>query len=308
MSPLQAALRDYLRVRRQLGFELERDGRLLEEFVSFLEQAGATRISTELALAWAKLPQDAHPHRWRQRLGMVRRFARYLASIDPASEVPSPDLLPARQPRVTPYIYSEQEVCALMDAAGALRPRLRSATYQTLIGLLACSGLRLGEALALLRQDVDLDHGVLDIRGAKRRRQREVALHESTVDALRRYALLRDRHCAKIEGPSFFISRPGLPLTSKAVHDTFPKLIRHVGLEGAGKRTRPRPHDFRHAFAVHTLLDWHHAGEDVDRRMPLLSTYLGHTQPVSTYWYLQAAPELLAIIAQRLDGILEGRS
>lgn len=308
MSPLRAALRDYLTVRRQLGFELKRDGRLLEEFVGFLEQAGTTRISTELAVAWARRPQECHPHRWRQRLGMVRCFARYLASIDPESEVPPLDLLPARQPRVAPYIYSHQEVCALMDAAGALSPRLRAATYQALIGLLACSGLRLGEALGLQRRDVDLDHGVLDIRGAKRRRQREVPLHEGAVDALGRYAALRDRHCAKIERPAFFISRPGLPLSAKAVHGTFPRLIRRVGLEGAGQRARPRPHDFRHAFAVHTMLDWHRAGFQVDRRLPLLSTYLGHTQPVSTYWYLQAAPELLAIIAERLDGILEGDS
>jgi integrase/recombinase XerD len=308
MSPLRVALQDYLRVRRQLGFELKKDGRLLEDFVGFLEQAGAARISTELALAWAKLPEDAHPHRWRQRLGMVRRFARYLATIDPDSEVPPEDLLPARQPRVAPYIYTQAEIASLMDASRALSPPLRAATYQTLIGLMASSGLRLGEALGLDRQDVDLERGTLHVRAAKQNKQREVPLHHSTSEALGRYSVLRDRHWPKTDRQAFFISRPGLPLTAKAVNGTFPRLIRRVGLEGRGARGRPRPHDLRHAFAVHTLLDWHREGVEVDRQMPLLSTYLGHSHPISTYWYLQAAPELLALVAQRLDGMLEGQS
>jgi integrase/recombinase XerD len=308
MSPLRVALQDYLRVRRQLGFELKKDGWLLEDFVGFLEQAGATRISTELALAWAKLPEDAHPHRWRQRLGMVRRFARYLATIDPDSEVPPEDLLPAHQPRVAPYIYSQAEIASLMDASRALSPPLRAATYQTLIGLMAISGLRLGEALGLDRQDVDLERGALHVRAAKQNKQREVPLHHSTSEALGRYSVLRERHWPKADRQAFFISRPGLPLTAKAVHGTFPRLIRRVGLEGHGQRGRPRPHDLRHAFAVHTLLDWHREGVEVDRQMPLLSTYLGHAHPISTYWYLQAAPELLALVAQRLDGMLEGQS
>ncbi|MCA1700511.1 MAG: hypothetical protein LC790_17065, partial [Actinobacteria bacterium] len=159
MSPVRSALKDYLRIRRRLGFELEHDGRLLESFVDFLEQAGAGRITTELALMWARLPVEAHPHRWRQRLGIVRGFARHLATIDPASEVPSEDLLPAHRPRVSPYLYSPAEIAALMGAARALSPPLRAATYQTAIGLLATSGVRIGEALGLGRADVDLRGG-----------------------------------------------------------------------------------------------------------------------------------------------------
>jgi integrase len=306
MSALEGALHDYLRIRRQLGFQLKLDGQLLEDFVSFLQQAGSERVTTELAVRWARLPANARPQRWRQRLGIVRGFARYLATIDPSSEVPSADLLPARQMRVVPYIYSDEEITALMAAAGRLRPPLRAATFETLIGLLAAAGLRLGEALSLDRQDVDLKAGTLHVHG-KQGKQRELPLHPSTTAALASYARLRDRHQPEPKTPAFLVSHTGQRLDRSAVHYTFPRLIREVGLEGAGHRDRPRPHDIRHRFAVRTLLDWHQAGEDLDRRMPLLSTYLGHRDPADTHWYLQAVPELLALVAERLDGVLGGK-
>jgi integrase/recombinase XerD len=308
MTSLRSALQDYLRIRRQLGFELKKDGRLLEGFVGFLEQAGAPRITTELALAWARLPVEAHPHRWRQRLGIVRGFARYLATIDPQSEVPAEDLLPAHRARVTPYIYSRAEIAALMGAAQGLTPPLVAATVETLIGLMATTGLRIGEALALDRSDVELAHGALHVRAAKQRKQRELPLHESTTAALRDYGRLRDRLSPSPQTPAFFLSARGRRLHSSVFSATFPELIRQVGLEGRGQRARPRPHDLRHTFAVRTLLDWHRAGAEVERKLPLLSTYLGHAHPSDTYWYLQAAPELLALIGQRLDGVLGGRS
>lgn len=304
MTPLRTVLEDYLRVRRQLGYQLKLDGQLLESFVSFLERAGASRITTELALEWAKLPANARPHRWRQRLGIVRAFARYVATIDPASEVPATDLLPARPVRVPPHVYSDQETVALMGAARALSPPLRAATFQTLIGLLAVTGLRLGEALCLDRHDVDLKCGTLHVH-AKAGKQREVPIHDSTTVALGTYARLRDRQCPQPDTPAFFlVSTRGRRLTASDVHYAFPRLIRQVGIQGRGQRVTPRPHDFRHAYAVNTLLDWHHAGVEVDRKLPLLSTYLGHRDPADTQWYLQAVPELLALIAERLDGIL----
>lgn len=159
MSPLRAALEEYLRIRRSLGFKLEVDGKMLEDFIAFLERAGATRVTTELALDWAKLPRDAHPYHWRKRLGVVRLFARYLATIDPRTEIPSKDLLPATRRRLAPYIYSPAEIAALMSAARALSPPSRAATIETLIGLMAATGLRLGEALRLDRADADLDDG-----------------------------------------------------------------------------------------------------------------------------------------------------
>lgn len=304
MISLRAALRDYLLIRRRLGFELRADGRLLEGFVDFAERAGARHITTELALAWARQPQDAHPHRWRQRLGMVRAFARYVATIDPASEVPAEDLLPATRQRVPPYIYSQGEIAALMRAARALKPPLRAATFETLIGLMATTGLRLGEALGLDRRDVDLDDGALHVRAAKQSKQREVPLHPTTTDALREYARWRDRRWPRPKTAAFFVSQKGQRLSHDAVHGTFPKLIREVGLDGSGYRGRPRPHDLRHAFAVRTLLGWYRTGEEVDRNLPLLSTFLGHVHPSDTYWYLQAVPELLQLIGRRLDGAL----
>jgi integrase len=305
MSTLGEALRDYLQVRRRLGFEMPQDGRLLEGFVEFLEQVGAERITTELALAWARMPADAHPHRWRQRLGVARGFARHLATIDPASKVPSKDLLPARRPRIAPYIYADTEIAALMAAARELKPRLRAVRHETLIGLLAVTGMRPGEALSLDRQDVDMKHGVVHVRAGKQKRQREVPVHDTTISALRAYARQRDARFPTPSTPAFFISAGGRRMDRKDLSRTFTKLIREVGLEGRGARVRPRAHDFRHAFAVRTLLDWYRSGENVDRRMPLLSTYLGHVSPASTYWYLEAVPELLELISQRLEQLPE---
>jgi len=302
---LREALADYLRVRRRLGFAMPQDGRLLEGFVEFLERAGAERITTELALKWARMPVHAHPHRWRQRLSVVRGLARYLATIDPASEVPSKDLLPGTRQRLAPHIYTETEITELMAAAGRLRPPLRAARHQTLIGLLAVTGMRPGEALALDRQDINLRDGVVHVRAGKQKKQREVPLHPSTIRALHDYARLRDARFPEPSTPAFFIGARGRRMPRQELNRTFTQLVREVGLEGRGARARPRPHDLRHALAVHTLLDWHEAGEDIDRRMPLLSAFLGHVDPASSYWYLEAVPELLQLISRRLEQLPE---
>ncbi len=305
MSALKDALADYLKVRRQLGFQLRYDSCALERFVGFLEQEGAERITTDLALQWARMPKNVHPYCWHQRLLVVRGFARHLATIDPDSEVPSTDLLPGNRPRIAPYIYTDTEIRSLIDAAGELEPPLRALRHQTLIGLLAVTGLRLGEALALDRADVDLDRAVLHVRMGKNGSQRDVPIHQSTATALGVYARARDAAWRAPQTPAFFISTTGLRMARNDLNRVFIRLIAHVGLEGRGARARPRPHDLRHTVAVRTLLDWYDAGEDIDRRMPLLSTYLGHVSPVHTYWYLEAVPELLARVSDRL-GELEG--
>jgi integrase/recombinase XerD len=301
MSPLREALSDYVRVRRALGFVCEREVPELERFVGFLEQAGAQRITIELALTWARMPQGVHPYVWRKRLGHVRGFARYLATIDPDSEIPPTDLLPGHHPRLVPHIYEPEEIVALMIAARSLKWPLRAATFETVIGLLASTGLRLREALALDRSDVDLEHGVLLVSGAKHNKQREVPLHPSTTAALERYARERDRLSWNPSTPAFFLTTRNRRVTKPVFWQTFAKLIAHADLEGRGQRPRPRPHDLRHTFAVRTLLDWSHAGEDVERKLPLLSTYLGHVELESTYWYLQSVPELIALVSSRLD-------
>jgi len=307
MTGLRDALADYLQLRRRLGFAMPQDARLLEGFVTFLEQAGAERISTELALDWARLPGQAHPSYWRQRLSVVRGFARHLGTLDPASEVPSQDLLPAHRPRIAPYVYTREEIAALVAAAGRLTPRLRGLRHQTLIGLLAVTAMRPGEALALDRDDVDLPHRVVLVRTGKQKKQREVPLHDSTVAALGEYVRQRDARFPQPATPAFFLSSRGGRVGRHELNQTFITLIREVGLDGRGARSRPRPYDLRHAFAVRTLVDWYEAGEDVNRKMPLLSTFLGHTDPASTYWYLQAVPELLELVTgrfERLSGVV----
>jgi len=194
-----------------------------------------------------------------------------------------------------------------MDAAAALQPPVRGATHSTLIGLLAATGLRLGEALGLERHNVDLDDGVLRVHG-KDDKWREVPLHPSATHALTEYARLRDQHWPQPKTSAFFVCTTGERLQKWVVHKTFPQLIRQVGLEGRGHRARPRPHDFRHSYAVHTLLEWYRNGENVDAKLPLLCTMLGHAKPEHTYWYLQAVPELLDLVAARLDGLLGAHS
>ncbi len=301
MTGLRDALADYLLVRRRLGFAMPQDARLLEGFVTFLERAGAERITTDLALAWARLPGQAHPSYWRQRLSVVRGFARHLATLDPASEVPSQDLLPAHRPRIAPYIYTGEQIASLITAAGRLSPPLRATRHQMLIGLLAVTAMRPGEVLALDREDVDLRHRVVLVRTGKQKKQRELPLHDSTVTALNEYSRRRDARFPQPATPAFFISSRGGRVGRHELNQTFTQLIHEVGLAGCGARARPRPYDLRHAFAVRTLLDWYETGEDIDRRMPLLSTFLGHTDPASTYWYLQAVPELLAVVSSRLE-------
>jgi integrase len=307
MTGLEDRLAEYLHVRRQLGFKLKLDGYLLADFVAFLETAGAERITNDLSVMWARRP-GASARYHMERLSMVRGFARYLATIDPANEIPPIDLLHARENRNASYLYCEREIGELIAAAAALTPPQRGATYRTVIGVLATSGLRIGETLALDRGDVDLEQGVLHIRDGKGRRYRDVPVHHTTTEVLRGYARLRDRACRRPETPAFFISTIGARVTGSRFHKTFRKLIAQVDPQPGRERAHRRPHDLRHTFAVQTLLDWHHAGVDIDRAMPLLSTYLGHSNPSSSYWYLQASPELMALVANRLDNVLGGRS
>ena len=308
MSGLRDAVDDYLSLRRSLGYTLRDTERLLTDFVDYLEQRGVAVISTELALAWAVAPAGADPIWWRQRLGAVRGFAQYLANIDPLTEVPAPQLLPCHYNRLTPYLYSETDIAALMSEAQALSPSLRAATYSTLIGLLMVSGLRIGEAIRLDRRDLRQDTSTLIIRATKGGRGREIPLHPTTVQSLRGYEECADRHFPEPTSPSFFISIRGTRICYSAVNATFRQLVARAALEPRGERCRPRLHDARHSFAVHTLIGWYEQGADVDAQLPLLSSFLGHANPASTYWYLQAAPELFSIVGKRVENLLAGPS
>jgi integrase len=208
--------------------------------------------------------------------------------------------------RATPYLYTPEEIVALMSAAGRLRLPLQAATYQTLLGLLAVSGLRVGEAIRLDRGDVDDRHGLLRIINSKYNKSREVPLHASTMRALHRYAARRAELHPRPGCEAFFLSTAGTRLHAANVRRVFTRLVRTVGLAPRSARCRPRIHDVRHAFAVRTLLEWHRAGVDVQARLPWLSTYMGHVEPSSTYHYLSAAPELLELVAKRLEPTMEG--
>jgi integrase/recombinase XerD len=303
MTALRDALADYLRVRRQLGAQLKTSEPMLVQFVEFLAQHGAVRITSDLAVAWAALPSAARPDRWAVRLGMVRGFAKYLATIDPASEIPSVDLLKATHPRLAPHIFTDQEITDLMDAARRLAPVLRGATAETVIGLLAATGLRIGEALALDRVDVDLDDGAIVVKAGKSE-QREVLLHETTIAALDRYQRLRDRILpAPADPAAFFLATRGQRLPYSTFQSNFHLLLYYADVRARGQRSRPRAHDLRHTYAVNTLLQWRREGTDIERSLPVLATALGHARPESTYWYAEAVPEVMTLVAKRLDGL-----
>ncbi len=308
MSGLRTALEDYLILRRSLGYKLERTGEELADFVAFLERAGARTVTVDLAIAWATLPPNAESG-WRaQRLGMARGFARFQQAFDPDTEVPPLGLLPGRPRRPAPYLYSAAQIASLMEAARGFGSPLRSATVETFIGLLAVTGLRVGEAIRLDRPDVDFKLGLVMVRNSKLGKSRSVPVHPSTTEALRDYSVRRDGLCRRPNAPSFFVSTRGTRLLPGPLRTAFVEVVHRAGLPARSRGAGPRLQDLRHTFAVQTLLRWYGRGDEVEPDLPLLSTYLGHVSPASTYWYLSAAPELLAAAATRLELTSGGRS
>jgi integrase/recombinase XerD len=307
-SDLARHAADYLKLRRALGHDLADAARLLPRFVTHLDAIGASRITTDVALVWVRRP-DADPSSsvWLRRMTVVRGFARYMSGIDPATEVPPLGLVTYRQRWRPPFIYSASDVQTLMGAVPQLVPTpLRAATVHTVIGLLTATGMRVGEAIALDRDDIDWADRVLVVRTSKFNKSREVLLDPTVITALRSYTHIRDRHVPHPASRMFFVSAKGTPVIYGALGTVFRKLLAATGV-GAGSAVRPRIHDLRHSFAVHTLVRWYRDGQDVAALLPRLSTYLGHRSPVSTYWYLSAAPELLALAANRLDNAEEVR-
>lgn len=301
---LVALVEEYLALRRQLGFALLSSGRELLGFARYADGVGHRGpITVELAVRWARLPQGAKPLWWARRLQIVRGFARYRSLFDPGTEIPPAGLFGPSSRRPTPHIYSEAEIAALLRAAVELSPKggLRAHTYLTLFGLLFTTGLRISEALRLGRGDVDLDRGLLTVQLTKFRKSRLVPLHPSTVKALADYARHRDRHHPQTPARTFFLNEKGEPLGASGVATTFGGLRRTLGWTKNHEGRRPRLHDMRHTMAVRTLLRWYQQGADVDRKMPALSTYLGHVEIGDTYWYLTAVPELMALTAARFQ-------
>lgn len=306
MSALHQGVDEYLALRHALGFRLHAYGTILHDFVSFVERQGAGVITTGLALRWATHRSDVSPAWWANQLGVARGFARYWSARDPRTEVPPLGLLPKGRKRRKPYLYTVDDVERLIQAAAALHTRspLWPSTMATLIGLLAVTGMRIGEALALDNEDIDWDEGVLTVRRAKFGKSRLIPFHATTRSALRRYVHRRDRTSALPARSPFFPSPTRKRLKYGQVHRTFGLLLHRAGLPSSGDRRGPGLHDFRHRFAVNALVRWYRAGLDVERHIFSLSTYLGHGRVVDTYWYLSAAPELMGLARGRLERAL----
>jgi integrase/recombinase XerD len=305
MSTHSDALDTYLAVRRGLGTELRGPDATLRRFVEFLDAEGASFITTDLALRFVTAGGSSTPMRQAQRLGDVRRFAAFRSVTDPRTEIPPRGVLTGRYRRCLPYIYSDEEIVRIIDAAARLPSRvgLRGPTSATLVGLLASTGLRLGEALALDRDDVDFGGGILAIRRAKFGKSRLVPMHETTAAELRRYEKERDRLVPRPASAAFFLSARGRRLTRWCARYNFAVVSRTVGLRPPTTKNRhghgPRLHDFRHALATRVLIGWYREGRDVERELPRLSAYLGHVHVADTYWYLEAVPELLQLATER---------
>jgi integrase/recombinase XerD len=302
VSPLERAMTDYLQLRRSLGHDLAEAHWLLPSFVAHLQAQDARTVTVEAALAWAtQAPGRGGRSVGPRRMTTVRGFARYLAGIDPATEVPPLGLLPHRQRWRPPFLFTPTDIDTLLTQVSlSMVSPLRAATYQTLIGLLAASGLRIGEAIKLDRSDIDWNDGVLLIRESKFGKSRLVPLHPGSISALHAYDELRERLQPRPLEPSFFVSLARKRLLYAVVSQAFRRLVDHAGI-GVGAPSRPRLHDLRHSFAIRTLLGWYRDGEDVQVKLPALSAYLGHREPACTYWYLSASPELLALAAARQD-------
>jgi integrase len=307
MTRLHGQLADYLMLRRALGYKLERVELLLGQFIAYLATTPTPETFTiNDTIRWATSPGGS---RWwhAQRLSAVRGFATYLHAIDPTVPVPPADLLPGMAQRAVPYLYPEQDICGLLDATDLLRQPFRQITYRTLIGLLAATGIRVGEAIRLDVGDVDVDNQMITIRHSKFDKSRHVPIHRTVTTVLDTYLNERRRCPTPPTCSAVFVSPAGTRLLASNVESTFRILVKHAGLQRRAGRCRPRMHDLRHSFAIATLLDAYRTDGDPATTMAVLSTYLGHVDPNATYWYLSGAPELLAFAAERLEQHQDGR-
>jgi integrase/recombinase XerD len=306
MSTLSKELDRYLTIRRSLGYDLRTTERLLRRFIAFAEAENAHYINTALFLRWQEAFGHANRQTWSGRLRIIRLFAQWLHSIDQKHEVPPQGLIPDRIRRSRPYIYSEEEIRRIVEAAADLPSinGIRALTCSTLFGLIAVTGLRVSEAVSLDVADVDLESGLVTVRRGKLGKARLLPLSDSSTMRLVAYSKERDRLLGEPSKP-FFVSDRGERLTDCGARYNFAAVCRTIGLRRPEKFKRhgrgPRIHDLRHTFAVRTLVNWYRAGKDPAQEMVKLTTYLGHANPAHTYWYIEAVPELLELASQRVE-------
>lgn len=307
-STLRQAITEYLELRRALGFKLHLCGKMLLRFAFFMESKQAEFVTIKLAMEWAQQPADSKPSTWAQHLSYVRDFAKFRISADPRTEIPPWSLLPYSAKRMQPYLYSEEETQALLSATQQL-PVWNAAgvlgrqTYYCLFGLLSITGMRISEAINLKLVDIDFDTGVLTVKQSKFGKSRLVPVHATTIEVLRKYKDMRTDYlmCRGLDSEYFFVTHSGGRTDGGNIHRKFYAMSQQIGLRGDGKNVGPRIHDFRHGFAVLTILNWYRGGEDVEKKLPLLSTYLGHAKVKDTYWYLSGTPELMGTAVKLLE-------
>ncbi|MDJ0863350.1 MAG: tyrosine-type recombinase/integrase [Gammaproteobacteria bacterium] len=306
---LRAEVNSYLTDRRRAGYALRIEGQQLLRFAQFAEQSGHQGpLTLELAVRWATASGGQQALTAARRIEVLRPFARYCQQFEPDTEVPPMRLFGGGHRRLTPHIYTEAELRALLDATAHLFPPggLRGACCRAIFGLLASTGLRLSEATGLQRGDVDLDKGLLQIRGAKFGKSRFVPMHPTTTSALKRYVKSRDRDPKATQTEMFFVGDYGRPARSRNVEYAFQLLRRQLRWKPRGQHPAPRIQDLRHTFICRTLQRWYEEGGDMDRNILALSTYVGHAKVTDTYWYVTATPELMAIAARRFERFAAG--
>jgi integrase len=308
MKPLTLMAEEYLGLRRSLGFKLIDAEYILRWFLAFMQREQTTHIKTEAVLRWVHASETVSLPVRSSRFAVVRKFAQYAHALDAEHEVPPYRLVTHKTERTAPHIYSHSEVLRLLEACRALQPGkgLRRHTYYTVFGLLAVTGMRISEATSLGRSDVDLEAGIITIRETKFSKSRCIPVHVSTTRMLTEYLRCRQAVYPSNEHTAFFLSDTGNALTSAVLRSMFLRISHRIGFRAPNQRNGPRIHDLRHTFAVNTFLRWYREGADIERQLPLLSTYLGHTKPSDTYWYLSSVPELVGLAAARLQAYQEG--
>lgn len=307
MTSLREHAEQYLAMRRALGFKLESFGARLLSFIAFAEAAGIETVTEQAALDWAiGASRSRDQVIWSRRLMIVRTFARHLAVLEPVTQVPAPDILPHHYRRIAPHLYTPVEIAALQAATDTLTPSFRGLTWRILIGLLAATGLRVGEACHLDDNNVDFDDAALTVLDSKFGKSRRVPIHTTSCAALAGYRQARQERFPRPATKAFLVNSRGGRLDEHNTSHTFAGLIEIADLQVAPGRRRPRLADLRHSFATATLTRWYRDGSDVQARLPLLATYLGHSDPKSTYWYLSGTPELLTLAASRLEDAFAG--
>jgi site-specific recombinase XerD len=305
MNP-RIILKDYLAMRRKLGFKLKKHEETLRGFLNFFENRKDTYLTTELALKWARKPKNTDPAWWTERLSMLRGFAAYWKTIDPRTEVPSLHILLPQYKRPTPHIYTDQQITQILVATRKL-PSKDSYTYWTLFGLLLATGMRIGEALTLDNKDVDLKQGVITIRDTKLNKSRILPLHKTTSQVLKRYVQQRNKRFPTRRNKSFFAIVDGRRPSHAVVWKMFKQVLLSTGILEPSQKRVPRLHELRHTFAVRALTEFYKNGQDIDSKIHALSTYLGHKDIGCTYWYLTAVPELMGQVLCRLEKKIGGR-